>query len=515
MPQPPTDVNAGSFGSSISDRTIEAARWRSGSYLAQAVLQFGVGVALARLLLPQEFGLAALAMVFVGFVSMLAELGMSAALVYRQPLTERHIRVAFTSALLVAAALGTVTFLLAPYVAVLLQNQSLPGVLRAESFLFILSAPAATAGALLRRALDFRRLFIVEVGGYILGYAVVAASLAALGFGVWSLVCGVLAQAAVSSGLAFALHPHSVRPLLAVEEAREVFGYGGAATLNSIVSYAARTADSFIVGRWLGPAALGLYARAANAISVPLAYLGNTATGVLFPAMAEIRSDPSRFRTAYLFGVQVTTLIAAPICAGILVAGPHLIVGLYGETWRGAALPLQIFAAAGVFRAVFRLAAAVTYASGNIIAEVRRQLISLGLVLVGGILGSSWGLAGVTVGIVVATGFMYVAMSRLSLNITGSAWGPFFLAQVPGVILGLEVGIVALAVRWTLEGLEVGSLGILLAIVVACAATLPVGVFLLPRRYRPAELFARFKVPISRLPVSVRSSLQWMLRLEA
>lgn len=500
--------------SSLTHRTIHAARWRSGSLLLQGMIQFGLGVVLARLLPPADFGLAALAMVVVGFVATLADAGLSSAVVYRRPLTERHVRVSFTISLIVAFALAAGLVAVAPYTATPFRNRALPEVLRVESLLFVFTALGTTALALLRRGLDFRRLFVIEVSSYLAGYAFVAVALALLGFGVWSLVLGTLAQAALASGVALVMCRHSLRPLLAVEESRQLFDYGAAATLNSVVSYAARTADSFIVGRWLGVSALGLYTRALNVIAVPLYYLGNTTTGVLFPAMSEIRSDAERFRTAYFFGVQITVLIAAPLCAFVVVAAPHLIIGLYGERWSGATLPLQILAAAGLFRAVARFGGVVTYASGNVMAEVWRQAAFTLILVVGGVIGAAWGVAGVAVGLGVAMLFMYLAMTHLSLRIVGGAWRDFLAAHLPGLVLSLQVGAVGIAVRSMLEVRGVASTWVLISIMVGGVASLPVGIFLLPRRLRPVALFSRFSVPISRLPRPVRLPLMWMLRLE-
>jgi O-antigen/teichoic acid export membrane protein len=506
---------ASGIDSKLSERTIHAAKWRSASLLLQGLLQFGFGILLARLLSPTDFGIAAMAMIVVGLAATFAEVGLNSAVVYLRPLTERHIRTSFTFSIVVALFLTLALYVVAPLAARPFRSDSLIPILRAEALLFVLTAPGITALALLRRNLEFRRLFLVEVGSYMVGYGAVAMSLALLGFGVWSLVIGVLAQAALGSIFALASCRHATRPLLAFPESRQLFGYGAAATLNSLVSYAARNADSFIIARWLGAFPLGLYTRAFNLITVPLYYLGTATTGVLFPAMSEIRSDVRRFRTAYLLGVQITVLIAAPLSAGVAVAAPHLIAGLYGEGWSGATPALQILAAAGVFRAVYRLAGSVTYASGNVMAEVRRQAAFTLIILAGGVFAARWGIAGVAVALAVGIVFMYLAMNQLSLNIVEGRWRDFFIAHLPGLALGLYVGVVALLIRWVLERLGLGSFWIMVAILLGCAASLPLAVFLLPRTLRPVALFSRFSTPISRLPRPVRLPLVWMLRLEA
>jgi PST family polysaccharide transporter len=507
-------ASAGDVEATLTQRTLQAGHWRSATLFAQLGLQFGVAVALARLLPPADFGLAGLALVVVGFVGVLADAGLSSALVYRRPLTDRDVRIAFTLSMAVALALSLALVVLAPYAAAPFRHGSLSNVLRAESPLFILTAAGSTARALLRRRLDFRRLFMIDVGSYLGGYALIAVTLAALGFGVWSLVLGALAQACFGSTLALALAPHPVRPLLMVGESRQLLGYGGADTLNSIVSYAGRSADSLVIGRWLGTADLGLYTRAFSLFGVPLSYLGTAMTSVLFPAMSEIRGDARRSRSGYLLGVQLMTMIAAPLCAGVIVAAPHLIVGLYGERWRGAVLPLQILASGGTLRAVYHLGGAVTYASGNVMAEVRRQAVLAVLLFGGAVIGARWGIPGVAAGVLVGMVFMYFAMAHLSLRIVKGTWRGFFAAHLAGLTLGIQVGSVALVVRWILEGVGAGSLPTLLGITAACAVALPISVYALPDRLRPSDLFSRFGESISRLPVPARRTLMWVLRHE-
>jgi O-antigen/teichoic acid export membrane protein len=498
----------------LSDRTIRATPWRSGSLFAQGALQFGFGIVLARMLPPGDFGVAALALVVVGFVATLAELGLTAAVIYLRPLSIRHIRASFTLSLLIAATFGGAMFLLAPFFAGLFDHPMLPAIFRAEASLFVLTALGTTARALLHRRLDFRRLFLVEVGGYVGGYAVIAVPLAALGFGVWSLVIGILTQAGLTSGLALVLSPHSLTPLLAARESRELLSYGGVTTLNGAVGYWSRSADSLVVGRMLGTVELGLYNRAFNVITVPLSYLGSALTGVLFPVMAEVRSDQRRLRSAYLLSVQVTAMIAAPLCGWVLVAAPHIIGGLYGPGWEGAIAPLRVLAAGGLFRSVYHVAAALTHASANVMAEVRRQLMFAALVAVGGLVGASWGIAGVAAGVLGAMLFMYLAMAHLSLRIVDGGWRQFLTAQLAGLGLGLFVGIGSAILQYVLERRGTSGPWILGALTAAAPVFFALGIYLLPPALRPIDLFSRIDGSLQRLPTPVRLPLRRLMRVE-
>lgn len=515
-PAPPETLvgtNRPAARETLSDRTFRAGKWRLASAMLQGGLQFGVGVLLARLLPPEDFGLVALALIAVGLAGMVADLGLGPAVIQRRPLTERHIRVAFTGSVLLGTGVAVLLSLVAPLVALAVRNAAVTPVLRLLALVFVLAGVGTTARGLLQRRLDFRRLFVVDVTSYSIGYAGVAFTMALLGYGVWSLVWGTLVQGFLGAVLALTLSRHPVRPLLARAELQHLLGFGAGISLNLVVNYFARYGDNFIIGRWLGSYMLGLYARAYNLMLLPQTYIASAASSVLFPAFAEARTDPVRLGRAYLMAIQLTALITAPVMAGMIVAAPHMIVGLYGAPWAGAALPLQILSAAGLFRAVYHLAGALTQASGHVYAETRRQVGYAVLVVVGALLGLRWGVAGVAVGVSIAIGYMYLAMAQLSLRILGQNWSSFFAAQLPGVVLAVFVGSVAVVVRVLLERQNVSSLLNFIAILVASILALPLGVYLLPASMRPVELFSKFGTVFARLPSPLRAAVHRALHL--
>ncbi|HEX8452820.1 MAG TPA: lipopolysaccharide biosynthesis protein [Longimicrobium sp.] len=497
----------------LAQRTMSAARWKFASAVCQGIFQFAVGVLLARLLPPDDFGVVALAMVVVGFAALVGDLGLGPAVVQSRTLTPLHLRTAFTASLLLGAALTLVLLALAPLSASLLRSPELPGVLRLQSAAFVCGALGVTARAVLQRRLDFRRLFVVELASYTVGYAGVAAGMALMGYGVWSLAWGALVQSLLGSAIALAMVRHSVRPRLSSVELRQLFAFGAGVSLNNVINYVARNGDNLIVGRWLGATALGLYGRAYNLMMLPLTYLGAVGYSVMFPAMAAMQDDRERLGRAYLISVQVTAFLTAPIMAGMIVAAPHMVRALYGGRWAAMVLPLQVLCAAGFFRAVYHLAGAFTHASGKVYSETARQVVYAACVVIGGAIGTRWGILGVAVGVSLAIVQMYLAMASLVLGLAGLRWADFVVAQLPGVVLSLLVGGAALVARLALERLGLGSGAIFLGILAACALTVPAGVYLLPRRVRPVALFARLTPALGRLPAPLPRWMGTILRL--
>src|SRR4051812_6448169 len=309
--------------------------------VAGAASQLTIGVVLARLLAPADFGVVALALVVTGLARPLSDLGVGSALVQRVDLTDRHVRCAFTISLLAGAALAIVLTLMAPFSAVLAGEPATAPILRLLSIGFVIQGASVVASALLIRRLDFKRLFFIETGSYIVGYGGVSVGMALLGYGGWSLAWGSLVQAAIASVALLAVSRHPVVPLLASRELRDLFGFGFGAATNGFVNYVALNADNFIVGRWLGAAQLGLYARAYSLMNVPCTYAATVLSSWFFPGLARLQREPERLRPAHLALTQVTAMAGAASRATLAIAGPHLVPAIYGARWATVVAPLQ------------------------------------------------------------------------------------------------------------------------------------------------------------------------------
>ena len=482
-----------------------------GSLVVQGLLHLMVGVVLARLLPPADFGLAALALIVIGFAAMVSDVGVGAAVIQRLVVTTAHLRVAFTLSVLAGVVIAAGLFGIAPLVALLAKSPAVSPVLRVQSIVFIATGVGTVARAQLQRRLDFRRLFAVDLSSYLLGYALIAIGGAVLGWGVWSLVIGSLVQSWLASVLCVSAAKAPLRPLLAKRELRDLLGFGVGVTLNGVIAYIGRNGDNFLVGRFLGTTALGLYSRAFNFMMLPINYFSNVIPTVLIPAFSEIQTDRARVGRGYLMGVQTATLITAPVMVWVIVSAPHLIIGLYGERWAGAVVPLQLLAAAGVPRAMLGLAGAVTQACDRVASETPLQIGFALAIAIGTSLGSRYGLPGVAVAVSVAIVLLFVAQARLALSITGDTWLAFGQAHVPGLLLGAVTLATILPLRLLTERVGLPHLVILLVLSATSAASASLALLFMPAAVRPHELFRQLSKPIQRFPAAMRTPLLRLL----
>lgn len=419
----------------LARQTARGFAWMSGGLAGQVVLQLITLAVLARRIAPAEFGIVGAALIAVSAVQILAESGLGPAIIQHPDLRQEHIRVGFT----LSAALGVASYVLltatAPAVEAFFGDMDgLTDVLRLVALAFLIRN-LTVGDFLLLRQLRFRALALVELTGYGIGHGLVAITLAVQGYGVWAIAIGHVVQQVVRTGLVAALAPHSVRPLLAPSAARELLGYGGGHTLAKAANWLARQGDNFVVGRMLGPAALGLYTKAYQLMTMPANLFGKAADNVLFPSMAAVQHDHERLRRAYLRSVGLIALLALPVSAVAATMSRELILVLLGDDWLPLKAAFDVMVFGILFRTSYKLSDSLVRAMGAVYRRAWRQGVYAGLVIGGAWIGQQAGIEGVAVAVLVAVTVNFALMAHLSVRLVDSGWRQFGLAHVPGALL--------------------------------------------------------------------------------
>jgi O-antigen/teichoic acid export membrane protein len=476
-------AGAPSTSEPLYGRTMSALSWRFFSESSRFILQLIVMVILARLIPVDQFGLLALAMVVINLVNGISEMGIQAAVIQRKDLTETHIRVGFSLSILFGLLCAITVCAIAPFLAILLQNNEVIPILRLISVNFLLTNAGAVAAALLQRKLDYRKLLIVELGSYISGYVLVSISLALLGYGVWALVWASVIQTLLKTALLFYLAPHPMLPSLSPPEARQLLNFGAGQTLFGIANDAAAYGSYFVVGRQLGTIALGLYSRAYQLMVLPLYQFSAVIGSVFFPVYSLIQSESARLKRTYLASLALAAIIVTPILACIGATAPEIMVGVFGPEWIGAAAPLQILCVGGPFNSMCGLGDTLARAKGAVYRKFACHSIYAACVFSGSFIGSRWGVNGVAVGVVVAIIVVYLLMAWLTTRLVEASWKEYFLCQAPGAILGLVAAAFAILATHLLRPTHLPNLIILGCAVTTSAVACVVAVLSLPRAW--------------------------------
>lgn len=413
-PQPPAPKHERSFNRAIV--------WNATAKFATRGMQFIVTIVLARLLVPADFGLANMANVVTGLIVIFAEFGFAYALMQKLKLTDEDISTAWTISVLLGAALTVVLLLAAPFVAGLFHEPSLAGPLRLAALGMLIVSFAFTPSALLARNLDFRSIAIAEFSGNA-AYGLVAIGLALAGGSVWSLVVGSLAMFAVRSTLFAWRARQPFRPRIHRESVSALLPFGSRVLVSNGFEFLRSNMDYFIVGRALGPTALGLYEIAFRLTDFPRSRLGTIVSEVAFPTMSSVQHHAEKIRHAYGRSVYLSGMLTLPVLFGLAVISREFVLGVYGPKWVGSVAALQVLLVAAVLLVSSQSAINVLLATGRPSLSLRLSVLYATCVAGFAALGARYGLVGVATGVMAATAVYVWALQHMLHRHTGIGVG--------------------------------------------------------------------------------------------
>jgi PST family polysaccharide transporter len=325
------------------------------SALAQLVGQlvsFGQTVILARLLTPTDVGIFAAGTVLTALLTDVAAGGLQSGLVQRQGDLADADETVFRVTLLVGAAASLACLAAAPVIGMIFNSRTAGLVAAATAGLLLLHALTNVPDAVLQREFSVKRRLIVGPA-IAVSYAAVAIVLAALGWGVWSMVVGTYASYiawVVSLWMLTSWRPGRGRASFALW--RELARYGFPLAL-AMIGYRVRTAvESLVVGRFLSTAALGFFRYGQRIALIPQMGIIQVGATTLFPAFSRIANDPKRFAAAYLRALHWAMVGAAAGTGLMIAAGEPAVVVLLGERWRGAGVALVAMSGLSIGSAV-------------------------------------------------------------------------------------------------------------------------------------------------------------------
>ena len=474
LPGPPLRPRA-HMKRSLTHQSVAGMLWMVYGKVAFAILQLVILGVLARLLAPADFGVVSAAAVVIGFSAIVSQLGLGPALVQRPELEPRHIETAFTASVLLGLSLGAIIWLGAPLAAQFLRMPGVTPVLHVLAWVFPLQGLGTVASSLMSRELRFRWLANLDVVTYGIGYGAVGITTALLGWGVWALVAAQIAQTLLKTVILLGQHPPRFRNFADRRAFSELMYFGGGFTAARIANYFALYGDNMMVGRCLGPTALGFYGRAYSLMCAPAYGFGTVLDTVLFPAMAKVQHDPLRLSAAYRRGVALIALLVLPPSLAIILLAPEVIHVVLGTRWTEVIAPFQILAVGMLFRTSYKMSDSITRSTGAVYRRAWRQMLYAALVVGGAWIGQHWGVSGVAWGTLGALTVNFLLMAQLGLDVGHLTWGGFWRAHQPAVLITAVSFPVVWATTTLLRYWSVPSLVVLLAVggvVVACAILL-------------------------------------------
>lgn len=413
------------------------AKWLLGANVGRQALQFLFGIALARLLVPADFGTLVTVQIFTGLAGFVAGGGMAQAVVRAKSAKPEDFQVVFTAQLALGVAVYIFFFSMAPAFARWYSNPLFTDLFRVSAISFLLRPLYNMPNAWLSREMKFRERAIIDVTCAAIGN-IVAITLAYTNFGVWSLVFGGLSGTALSTLALFAITP--VRPGLRLDLhlAKRLGLYSIKVTSNDVVSYVRTQVPNFVLGHLHGLAIVGLFNKAESLVRMPTLISG-AVYDPIFRGFAKVQGDEPTSRYIYLRTVTLLTVYMVPLYVSLAWLAEPFIVVLYGAKWAQSAAPLSILALGGLLTCIGHPSGAVLAAHDRLGRELIVQLITATLVALACAIGSQWGLVGVAWGTLLAWAYSTFHLAWLANSCLKTNFRALFASLAPGLVLNTPV----------------------------------------------------------------------------
>lgn len=364
----------------------------------QFVLSVASTILLARLLAPEDFGLIAMVLPFIGFLAFFRDSGLHMATIQQAQINHRQISTLFWINLGLGLVLMALLGLFSPAIARFFGRDELVWITLAYAVNLLISGASIQHSALLSRQMAFGKLTTIGIFSQLAGIAVAAIS-ALQGLGYWSLVAMTLMTTSSQTILTWLASGWVPGLPARGTGVRKMLAFGGGLTISNMFNQVTQYIDSILIGRMLGATPLGFYDRAKQLFMMPLAQLMTSLSNIAIPTLSRLTEAPEKYAHTYL-RIQEKLLIATAILVTLLVVyGDLLITVLLGENWSSAGTILQVLAIGGLIIPVSASVSWLLVSQGRSRDLAYWAPFSFGLRGVAIFVGAHWGILGIAISI--------------------------------------------------------------------------------------------------------------------
>ena len=436
---------------SLKKKTVKGVAWTSLDKLTGIGFGFVIGVILARLLSPSDYGLLAMIAVFNAIAFAFMNSGFSNALIRKPDLIEDDNTTAFCFNIVAGVVLFGIIWLIAPLVSIFYDKPILTPLLRAEGSLLIISSFKIVQNTQLTRALNFKAKTIIRVTASVLG-GIIGIISAYQGLGVWALVAMHIADAVISLILLWIISPWRPRGHWSKSSFSYLWGYGSKLLASGLIDTIYSNIYPIIIGKFYSAADLGQYTRAKQYANMPSGTLTGVIQQVTFPVLSQIQEDNERLGNNYRRMLRFTVFIVFPVMMGMAALAYPLVISLVTEKWAECVPYLQVICFASMWYPVHAINLNLLQVKGRSDLFLRLEIIKKAIVTIAIFICVPFGIMGICIG-AVCTSIICLAINTYY---TGKLIHVGFLRQMmdmtPTLLNALAMGAVVYLVTMPLSG---------------------------------------------------------------
>lgn len=372
--------------SSLKSKTITGVLWSAVDNFAAQAITFLVGIILARLLTPAEFGLIGMLAIFISVSETFINSGFTNALIRKNDATETDYSTVFYFNLAAGITLFLILLFSAPLIGRFFNEPQLVPIVRVLAIGLIISSLTIIQRTTLTKRIDFKlQAKISLISGILSG--VIAIAMAYKGFGVWSLVVKTLSAQAITSLLLWLWNRWRPTLVFSRKSFKELFSFGSKLLASGLIDTLYQNMYYVIIGKFFSPADLGFFTRAKGFVDLPSTNLDAVMTRVTYPVLSQMQDDKVKLKAGYKRMIKSIMFISSVLLVGMAAIAEPMIITLIGEPWRQAILYLQIISFIGMLYPLHALNLNMLQVLGRsdlfLRLEIIKKIISIPAIVIG------------------------------------------------------------------------------------------------------------------------------------
>ena len=327
---------------SLKQQTVSGLFWIFCQKTVGQLISFGISVVLARLLMPEEFGVVALAGMFTVLLGLFIDCGMGTALIQKKDADDLDLNTMFWAQTAFSIIVYFVLFTLAPLFAKIFDTPQLTSVIRVSSILMPIGTLGGIQGVVVTRKMDFKVYFYRTLIASVLS-GIIGIYLAYSGWGVWALVTQQLSSSIISMITVFSQVRWLPSFKFSYDRFKALFSVGIKFMTSSLIGTTFFQLRGYMIGLKYTPADLAFYNRGEGVPNIFVRNIDSTLNGVLFPVFAKLQDDRLAVKRAVRRSIQTSSYLIFPMVLGLAAIADHLVVILYTEKWVACIPFMQVF----------------------------------------------------------------------------------------------------------------------------------------------------------------------------
>lgn len=368
---------------SLKKKTIGGLLWSFVDLLGNQGIQFIIQVILARMLIPDHFGLIGMILVFTAVSNSLIDSGFTQALIREQKVTQKDYSTVFYFNIIISLVIYLCLFAAAPQISLFFDESELTEIVRVLTLGIIINSFGIIPRAILTKQVDFKTQAKVNTLASVLS-GVVAVTFAFLGFGVWSLVVRTLVLNFVQS--LFLSLTTKWRPSLvfSIVSFKKLFGFGWKLLVSGLINTIYDNVFYLIIGKQYSKTQLGYFTNASKFNDLAVQTMTSSIERVTYPVLSSMQDQKERLKQNYKQIMRLTGFLIFPAMAGLAAVGEPLILVIFGAQWETMTIYFQLLCLAGMLYPIHALNLNILQVTGRsdlfLSLEILKMSISVVLI---------------------------------------------------------------------------------------------------------------------------------------